>query len=197
MFTGIVQELGEVTAIEHRPAGSNLRLRLPRTAPGLRLGDSVAVDGVCLTAVEVEGDEAAFEAMGETLQRTTLGALAAGDDVNVEGALRAGDPLGGHIVQGHVDGVGRVAAVRDDGIARVLSIDAPPALHRYVVEKGSIAVGGVSLTVSALTEDGFEVWLVPHTREATTLGRVGPGAALNLEVDQLAKYVERLVAARA
>jgi riboflavin synthase len=134
--------------------------------------------------------------MGETLARSTLGGLTAGDGVNIEPALRAGEPLGGHLVQGHVDAVGRVRSVREDGIATVVRIEAPPALHRYLVEKGSVGVSGVSLTVAALTDDGFEVWLIPHTRSATTLGALAPGTAVNLEVDQVAKYVERLLAPR-
>jgi riboflavin synthase len=197
MFTGIIQEVGHVRAVEHGADGSTLRLELPATAAALRVGDSVAVDGVCLTAVLLDGQEAAFEAMGETLRRTTLGGLRAGDAVNVEPALRAGDPLGGHLVQGHVDAVGRVVSVREDGIAQVVAVDAPAALRRYLVEKGSVGLAGVSLTVSALTETGFEVWLIPHTRQATTLGDLRPGTPLNLEVDQVAKYVERLLAHRA
>ncbi len=197
MFTGIIQEVGHVRAVDHEPDGSTLRLELPSTAVALRVGDSVAVDGVCLTAVRVDGEEAAFEAMGETLRRSTLGGLAVGDAVNVEPALRAGDPLGGHLVQGHVDAVGRVTAVREDGIAHVVAVEAPADLRRYLAEKGSIGVAGVSLTISALTPDGFEVWLIPHTRQATTLGSLRPGTSLNLEVDQVAKYVERLLAHRA
>ncbi len=196
MFTGIIQEIGTVQEVRHGADGSALRLRAPATAVGLRVGDSVAVDGVCLTAVRVEGAEVEFEAMGETLARSTLGGLAVGDGVNVEPALRAGDPLGGHLVQGHVDAVGEVLDVREDGIAHVVRVRAPAVLHRYLVEKGSVGVSGVSLTVSAVTDEGFEVWLIPHTREATTLGSLRPGRTLNLEVDQVAKYVERLLAHR-
>ncbi len=182
---------------EPRPNGAWLRLRIPATAPAVGLGDSVNVDGACLTAVRIAGDEADFEAMGETLARTTLGALQPGDRVNVEPALRVGDRLGGHNVQGHVDGVGVARAVREDGIALVLELEVPGDLERYVVEKGSIAVAGVSLTVARETEGGLELWLIPHTRAATTLGAVAVGARVNLEVDILAKYVERLLAARA
>ena len=196
MFTGIIQEVGTVAAVEHLPDGRRLEIRMPQAAAGLRLGDSVAVDGVCLTAVDLAPGRGTFEAMGETLARTTLGALGPGDGVNVEPALRAGDPLGGHIVQGHVDGVGSVLEAREDGIARVLHVEAPASLHRYLVEKGSVAVSGVSLTVSAVTDEGFELWLIPHTRAATTLGALEEGARVNLEVDQLAKYVERLLALR-
>ena len=196
MFTGIIQEVGTVAAVEHLPDGRRLEIRMPQAAAGLRLGDSVAVDGVCLTAVDLAPGRGTFEAMGETLARTTLGALGPGDGVNVEPALRAGDPLGGHIVQGHVDGVGSVLEAREDGIARVLHVEAPASLHRYLVEKGSVAVSAVSLTVSAVTDEGFELWLIPHTCAATTLGALEPGARVNLEVDQLAKYVERLLALR-
>jgi riboflavin synthase len=196
MFTGIVQEVGEVREVAHGVDGTRLLVTLPGTAAGLRQGDSVAIDGVCLTATAIDGDTSAFDAMGETLARTTLGRLASGDPVNVEPALRAGDPLGGHVVQGHVDAVGEVVEVRQDGIAEVVRVRVPPGLERYLVEKGSVAVAGVSLTVSALHHDGFEVWLIPHTREATTLGRLAPGTPLNIEVDQLAKYVERLLAHR-
>jgi riboflavin synthase len=196
MFTGIVQEIGEVRDVAHGADGSRLRVGAPATAPGVREGDSVAIDGVCLTATAIDGTEVAFDAMGETLARSTLGRLAPGDRVNVEAALRAGEPLGGHVVQGHVDAVAEVAEVREDGIASVVRIRVPAGLERYLVEKGSVAVAGVSLTVSALHEDGFEVWLIPHTREVTTLGRLAPGTPLNVEVDQLAKYVERLLAHR-
>jgi riboflavin synthase len=163
---------------------------------GIRIGDSVSVDGACLTVVAVDGGTLAFEAMNETLERTTIGDLAPSGRVNLEGALRAGDPLGGHVVQGHVDGVGGIVAERPDGFSRVLEIVPPAHLLRYLVEKGSIAVAGVSLTVSALTRDGFEVCLIPHTCQATTLGTLAGGGRVNLEVDLFAKYVERLLARR-
>lgn len=193
MFTGIVQEIGEITEVAPAPNGARLAVRMPRLAPAVGLGDSVAVNGICLTAVSIEGDEVAFEAMGETMARTALGTRAQGDPVNLEPALRADDRLGGHVVQGHVDGVGEVVEVRADGIARVVRFRAPAQVVRYLVEKGSVAVEGVSLTVSALTDDGFEIWLIPHTCAVTTLGTVDVGDAVNLEVDVLAKYVERLV----
>ena len=197
VFTGIVQEVGEVRRVAHGADGSRLTVAMPETTrAGVRLGDSVAIDGACLTATAIEDGAIAFDAMGETLARTTLGTLAAGDRVNVEAALRAGDPLGGHVVQGHVDAVAEVADVREDGIATVVTFRLPEGLERYLVEKGSVAVAGVSLTVSALADDGFEVWLIPHTREVTTLGRLAPGTRVNIEVDQLAKYVERLLAHR-
>jgi len=167
-----------------------------RIARELAPGDSIAVNGVCLTATVA--DDGAFEAqaVSETLRRSTLGALEAGSAVNLEAPLRAGERLGGHIVQGHVDGIGTVSEVREQGFSRVLTIDAAPALRRYVAEKGSVAVDGVSLTVSALGEGGFSVALIPETLERTTLGEVVVGDQVNLEVDILAKYVERLLLAR-
>ena len=194
MFTGIVRELGEVVEAAGGEAGLHLRVAAPATAKTAAVGDSVAVAGVCLTAEAVEGDELRFHAVRETLERTTLGRLAAGDAVNVEPALRAGEPLGGHIVQGHVDAVGAVRSVEPDGEGARVVIEAPAQVLRYCVEKGSITVDGVSLTVAALDGDAFTVALVPHTLAVTTLGRAAPGDRINLEVDVLAKYVERLVA---
>jgi riboflavin synthase len=193
MFTGIVQEIGTVAAVDHGADGSTLRIEAKGVSDGVRLGDSVAVDGVCLTAVQAAPGALAFEAMHETLERSTLGRLGVGDRVNLEGALRAGEPLGGHVVQGHVDGVGTIAGERAEGFSRVLEIVPGAHLLRYVVEKGSICAAGVSLTVAALTDDGFEVCLIPHTCEATTLGSLAIGSSVNLEVDILAKYVERLL----
>ena len=177
MFTGIVQERGRVLSFE----GGRLVVE-----SGVRaaVGDSVAVNGVCLTVVDAPDGTLAFDVVEETLDRTK----AFGEDVNLEAALRAGDPLGGHYVQGHVDGVGTLRTTGDP-----VWIDAPPDLLRYVVEKGSIAVDGVSLTVAAVDEHGFAVALVPHTLDVTTLGRLQPGDGVNLEVDILAKYVERLL----
>jgi riboflavin synthase alpha subunit len=188
MFTGIVRELGRVEAVERADQGVRLRVHAPETAVGVSPGDSVSVNGVCLTVTENGNGVLAFDAVPETLRRSTLGRLEEGGDVNVEPALEAGDPVGGHFVQGHVDGVGRVRRVTDEG----LEIEAGPEILRYCVEKGSIAVEGVSLTIAALDEKGFTVALVPHTREVTTLGRVAAGDELNLEVDMLAKYVEKL-----
>jgi riboflavin synthase len=157
------------------------------------VGDSVAVNGVCLTAVEAADGTLAFDAVPETLARTSLGRLAPGAPVNLEPALRAGDPMGGHVMQGHVDGLARVRSVEPEGEGRRIWIDTPPGLLRYAVEKGSIAVDGVSLTVAALDDAGFAVALIPHTLAETTLGELAPGDDVNLEVDVLAKYVERLV----
>jgi riboflavin synthase len=190
MFTGIVRELGQVEGVEKAAHGARVRVRAPQTAAGVSTGDSVAVNGVCLTATESDDGILAFDAVPETLRRSTLGRLEQGGRVNVEPALKAGDPVGGHFVQGHVDGVGRVRRVTDEGLV----VEAGPEILRYCVEKGSIAVEGVSLTIAALDEEAFTVALVPHTRDVTTLGRVAEGDDLNLEVDMLAKYVEKLAA---
>ena len=190
MFTGIVREVGRVEAVEERGESVRLVVRAPETAAAASIGDSVSLAGVCLTAVEVADGSVAFDAVPETLRRSTLGRLEAGAGVNVEPALRAGDPLGGHIVQGHVDGVGRIRRVDDEGI----EVEAPQDVLRYCVEKGSIAVEGVSLTIGGLGERSFTVALIPHTRDVTTLGGVAEGDDVNLEVDVVAKYVERLAA---
>jgi riboflavin synthase len=188
VFTGIVREVGRVEAVEERGESVRLVVRAPETAAAAAVGDSVSLGGVCLTAVEVANGTVAFDAVPETLRRSTLGRLETGGGVNVEPALRAGDPLGGHIVQGHVDGVGRIRRVDDEGI----EVEAPEDVLRYCVEKGSIAVEGVSLTIADLGESSFTVALIPHTRDVTTLGRVAKGDDVNLEVDVVAKYVERL-----
>jgi len=196
MFTGIVRELGIVAAVDGGDGGIRLELDAPETAAAASLGDSVALAGVCLTVVALDGGRLSFDAVPETLDRTSLGRLAAGDTVNVEPALRAGEPLGGHILQGHVDGLGTVHSNEPEGEGRRVRVDAGADLLRYCVEKGSIAVDGVSLTVAALDDDGFAVALIPHTLAVTTLGALAPGDAVNLEVDVLAKYVERLLGAR-
>jgi riboflavin synthase len=193
MFTGLVQGVGEVVALERTADGVRLALDSP-VARELDEGDSVAVNGVCLTAVAPCGDRFGADVMNETLQRTSLGALEAGSHVNLELPLRAHDRLGGHVVQGHVDGVGAVLDVTPDGFAQVVRIGAPPELLRYIVEKGSIAIDGVSLTVSAVDEQSLSVSLIPETLERTTLGAAQPGRIVNVEVDVLAKYVEKLVA---
>jgi riboflavin synthase len=190
VFTGIVREVGRVEAVEERGESVRLVVRAPETAAAAAVGDSVSLAGVCLTAVEVADGTVAFDAVPETLRRSTLGRLETGGDVNVEPALRAGDPLGGHIVQGHVDGVGRIRRVDDEGI----EVEATEDVLRYCVEKGSIAVEGVSLTIAGLGESSFTVALIPHTRDVTTLGGVTEGDDVNLEVDVVAKYVERLAA---
>ena len=193
MFTGIIRERGRVALAEGDGDARRLRIDAPATASALAVGDSVSVDGCCLTATEVADGHFAVTAVPETISRTTLGALAGGDEVNLETATRAGEPLGGHYVQGHVDGVGRVESVEAQEEGSRMRIVPPPELIRYCVEKGSIAVGGVSLTIAALDDGAFEVALVPHTLEQTTLGRAQPGDAFNIEVDILAKYVEKLV----
>ena len=193
MFTGIVRERGRVAGIDGGDEGVRLRIAAPLTAPGVALGDSVSIGGVCLTVVGVDGDELAFDAVPETMSRTALGGLGRGDDVNVEPALRAGEPLGGHVVQGHVDGVGRVRTVEPEGDGKRIWIDAELDMLRYCVEKGSVAVDGVSLTVAELDDTGFALALIPHTLAVTTLGALAPGDTVNLEVDVLAKYVERLL----
>ncbi len=193
MFTGIVRERGRVAALDGGDAGVRLRIVAPETAATVALGDSVAIGGVCLTVVAVADGELSFDAVPETLARTALGRLEAGDDVNVEPALRAGDPLGGHVVQGHVDGVGSVRSIEPEGEGRRIWIDAAPGIVRYCVEKGSITVDGVSLTVAGLDGAGFAVALIPHTLAVTTLGALAAGDPVNLEVDVLAKYVERLM----
>ena len=194
MFTGIVRERGRLVGRNGGADGAELVVEAPETAAATRTGDSVALDGVCLTATDVSDEHIAFHAVAETLRRSTLAALEPGAEVNVEPALRAGEPLGGHYVQGHVDGVGRVAAATPEGDGLRLRLEVPPELLRYCVEKGSIAVQGVSLTIAALSDEGVEIALVPHTLAATTLAALRPGAEVNLEVDVLAKYVERLVA---
>ena len=194
MFTGIVRERGRLVSRNGGPDGAELVVEAPETAAATHTGDSVALDGVCLTATNVSDGRIAFHAVAETLRRSTLAALEPGAEVNVEPALRAGEPLGGHYVQGHVDGVGRVTAATPEGDGVRLRLDVPSELLRYCVDKGSIAVQGVSLTIAALSGDGVEIALVPHTLAATTLADLRPGAPVNLEVDVLAKYVERLIA---
>ncbi len=191
MFTGLVAGTGTVESLERDGGGMRLRVR-SELAGELSAGDSIAVNGVCLTAVEPDATGFSADVMSETLRRSSLGPLTSGDAVNLELPLRAGDRLGGHVVQGHVDGVGTVDSVRDEGFSRVVRVSAPAETLRYVVEKGSIAVDGVSLTVSAVDGEAFEVSLIPETLERTTLGEAEPGRMLNLEVDVLAKYVEKL-----
>jgi riboflavin synthase len=189
VFTGIVREVGRVEAVEAGAGGARLRVHAPETAAGASVGDSVSVAGVCLTAVEAADGVLAFDAVPETLRRSSLGRLEPGAAVNVEPTLRAGDQLGGHFVQGHVDGLGRVRRADAEG----LEIEAPPEVLRYCAEKGSIAVEGVSMTIADLGEDAFSVALIPYTRAATTLGELAPGDEVNLETDVIARHVERLL----
>jgi riboflavin synthase len=195
MFTGLIADVGSVTALELGGAGATLEIDT-RLADELSDGDSIAVNGVCLTATEVRDGSFRVEAMIETLTRSSLGALDAGACVNLELPLLAADRLGGHVVQGHVDGTGTVSETREEGFARVLEIETDPGLERYLVEKGSVALDGVSLTVSALREHGFSVSLIPETLKRTNLGQAAPGTRVNIEVDILAKHVERLMGVR-
>jgi riboflavin synthase len=192
MFTGLIAELGRVSGVERSADGARVRIEAS-SASELRDGDSIAVNGVCLTATNVDGGSFSAEAMNETLARTSLGTLEAGARVNLELPLRAADRLGGHVVQGHVDGVGTIAERNEDGFAETVRIEAPEQVLRYVVEKGSIAVDGVSLTVAGLGDQSFTVSLIPETIERTNLGEAEPGTPVNLEVDVLAKYVEKAV----
>ena len=195
VFTGIVRERGRVVSQDGGPDGVRLDVEAPATAAATAVGDSVSIDGCCLTATEVADGRIAFHAVPETIRRSALARLAPGAEVNVEPALRAGEPLGGHYVQGHVDGVGRLAALEPEGDGAWMRIEAPPEILRYCVEKGSITLQGVALTITSLDDEAFEVALVPHTLAATTLGDLRPGAPVNLEVDVVAKYVERLLPA--
>ena len=200
MFTGIVEELGEVVGVERAGDSARLMVRGPVVTLDASDGDSIAINGVCLTVTRARDGVFSADVMGETLSRSSLGALTPGTSVNLERPLRPDGRLGGHIVQGHVDGTGTVLARRPAENWEVVRISIPPSLARYLVEKGSVAVDGISLTVSALGETAgehwFEVSLIPATLERTTLGRRQPGAVVNLEVDMIAKYVERLIAGR-
>ncbi len=196
MFTGIVRERGTVLSVVGGDEGLRLVIEAPATADVTALGDSVSVDGVDLTAMEIANGQLTFTAVPETLARTTLARLAPEVEVNLEPALRAGEPLGGHYVQGHVDGVCRVRFIEREGVGLRVSFDAPPELLRYVVEKGSVAVQGVALTVAGVDDEAFTVALIPYTLTETTLGTIAVGDELNLEVDVLAKYVERLIVGR-
>ncbi|MGW5656260.1 riboflavin synthase [Streptomyces humi] len=194
MFTGIVEELGEITAVENLGDASRFRLRGPVVTEGAQHGDSIAVNGVCLTVVEHEGDEFTADVMAETLRRSSLGALGVGSRVNLERPTAVGSRLGGHIVQGHVDGTGQVLARTPSEHWEIVKVSLPADLARYVVEKGSITVDGISLTVVEAGPDYFTVSLIPTTLDLTTLGHKQPGDPVNLEVDVVAKYVERLLA---
>lgn len=195
MFTGLIADVASVAALRRNGAGATLEVR-SRLAGELDKGDSIAVNGVCLTVSDVEAGAFQAKVMAETLSRSSLGDLQPGSEVNLELPLRSGERLGGHIVQGHIDGTGTVSAVHEDGFGRVLEIGIDEQLARYVVEKGSVAVDGVSLTVSALHDHGFAVSLIPETLKRTNLGRIGEGAVVNVEVDILAKHVERLIGAQ-
>jgi riboflavin synthase len=194
MFTGIVRERGRVLAAEQGQNGQGVsfRIQAPATAAASKPGDSIAVAGCCLTATAVENGSLAFDAVSETIARSNLGRLVEGAEVNLEPALRVGEPLGGHFVQGHVDGVGRVRSLQPDGDGARLRLELDPKLLRYCVEKGSLTVDGVALTVAALDDETVEIALVPFTLQETTLSSLAPGDEVNVEVDLLAKYAERL-----
>ncbi|AXG76843.1 riboflavin synthase [Streptomyces paludis] len=196
MFTGIVEELGEVTAVENLGDASRFRLRGPVVTEGAKHGDSIAVNGVCLTVVELAGGEFTADVMAETLKRSSLGALVPGSRVNLERPMALGGRLGGHLVQGHVDGTGTIVERVPSEHWEIVRIALPAGLSRYLVEKGSITVDGVSLTVVDAADDHFTISLIPTTLALTTLGLKGPGDPVNLEVDIIAKHVERLLGAR-
>lgn len=192
MFTGLIADVGTVERLDRGPEGARLRIAT-KLAGELSAGDSVAVNGACLTAASVDAGAFAVDVMNRTLERSSLGALEEGGHVNLELAVRPSDRLGGHLVQGHVDGTGRIAAVGEDGFARRLEVELPAELRRYVIPRGSVAVDGVSFTVAEVSERGFELSLVPETLARTTLGEVAEGRLVNIEVDQIARYVERLL----
>ena len=196
MFTGLVEETGTVVALEHGDRSARLTINSITTPIGAKLGDSVAVNGCCLTVTAIVNGELTFDAIPETLHRTNLGSLKPGNRVNLERPLRVDDRLGGHFVQGHIDGVGIVRAIVSDDNAVIFEIEAPEPLRRYLVEKGSIAVDGVSLTIAELRPHGFTIWTIPHTREVTNLSDRVVDDLVNLECDILGKYVERLLEAR-
>ncbi len=193
MFTGIVEEVGTVRAVRQGTHSARLSVGAKRILSGLKIGDSVAVNGVCLTAVSIEADGFTADVMHETLNRSTLGALVPGSPVDLERAMPADGRFGGHIVSGHIDGVGTIVNTRRDDVAVWYTIEAPPGLLRYVVEKGSIAIDGISLTVAAVTGRDLSVSVIPHTASVTILGGKGPGDRVNLETDIIGKYVERLL----
>ena len=196
VFTGIVRELGRVVSLDLGEEQARLLIAAPGLAPELELGGSVAVDGCCLTVVGRENETLAFDLSAETLSRSSIGSLGAGQGVNLEPAIRVGEPLGGHYVQGHIDAVGRVRSLLPEGEGLRMWVEVPPDVLRYCVEKGSLAIAGVSLTIAELTDDAVAAALIPHTLELTTLGRAKPGDAVNLEADVIAKYVERLLPGR-
>jgi riboflavin synthase len=193
VFTGLVKELGIVVSVAEAAGGRDLVVRAPETAAHAAVGDSVSINGCCLTVTALDGDAISFQAVPETIARSTLGALEPQAAVNVEPAVRAGEPLGGHYVQGHVDAVGFVRSVEVEGDGTRVVVEAPADVLRYCVEKGSVTMDGVSLTVAGVAEGTFAVALVPHTLRATTLSELAPGRPVNLEADVVAKYVEKLV----
>jgi riboflavin synthase, alpha subunit len=196
MFTGIVEEIGTVTAIQRGATSARLTILGKRVREGTQVGDSIAVSGVCLTVVELRGDHLSFDAVPETLNRSSLKSIRAGDSVNLERSLAAGQRLGGHFVQGHVDGVATLKSVQQQENARVLRVAPPGDLMRYIAPKGSVTLDGISLTVADVDAASFTVWIIPHTFENTTLQFRKTGDPLNIETDMLARYLERLLSAR-
>lgn len=195
MFTGIVQDVGRVVSRETRGGDDRLLIAFDRLDPsGIAVGDSICVQGCCLTAIELRDSTFAADVSRETLSLTTLGDLTPGSRVNLEPSLRAGDPLGGHLVSGHVDGIGQVTAIAGDARSTRIEIAIPPALARYVARKGSVTIDGVSLTINEVQAGTFGINLIPHTQAVTTLGALRVGTRVNVEVDQIARYVERLLA---
>ena len=195
MFTGIVQDVGRVVSRENRDGDVRIVIAFARLDPsGIRIGDSICVQGCCLTAVELRDRTFAADVSRETLSLTTLGDLAPGSPVNLEPSLRAGDPLGGHLVSGHIDGIGQIAAISGDARSTRVEVSVPVALARYIARKGSVAIDGVSLTVNEVQGAAFGINLIPHTQAVTTLGALRTGTRVNIEVDQIARYVERLLA---
>lgn len=195
MFTGLVEALGMVGKIEHRGEQARMEIEIP-FAEDLALGDSVAVNGCCLTVVGISSSVVAFDLLAQTLRVTSLGALAAGSTVNLERAMRVGDRFGGHFVQGHVDGTGTLNRLELSGQDHIIGVSLPPEIHRLCIDKGSLTLDGISLTIAELTPDGAVFWITPHTWEHTHLHRAVPGQTMNLETDMLAKYVDKLLAAR-
>lgn len=193
MFTGLVETVGRVRSIKRGAASSVLSIEAPAIMQGVRIGDSIATNGVCLTATRVDDAGFCADVMHETLRRSSLGALSAGSTVNLERAMPANGRFGGHIVSGHIDGTGRITSTRRDDVAVWYDIEVPEAITRYVVEKGSIAIDGVSLTVARVSENGFSISMIPHTADVTALGRKRAGDIVNLECDIIGKYVERLL----
>ena len=196
MFTGLIEEMGQVVALDDHADGVDLTVTGPITTEDAKLGDSIAVQGVCLTVTKLDGDKATFGLAPETLRRTSLGALKQGSGVNLERACLPTTRLGGHYVQGHVDGTGTLREIREDGDALWVTIDAPPELLKYVVEKAYIAIDGTSLTVTAVDEQSFSVMLVRHTQPLITLPTKKPGEPVNLEVDIMAKFAEKIIRER-
>ncbi|ACV63112.1 riboflavin synthase, alpha subunit [Desulfofarcimen acetoxidans DSM 771] len=196
MFTGLVEELGVLQSVRHGAASAQLNIAAGKITRGIKIGDSIAVNGVCLTAIKFGGQGFTADVMAETLSKTNLGNLKPGDRVNLERALSLGDRLGGHLVSGHIDGVGIIANKEIQDIAILITIKAPPEVMRYIIKKGSVAIDGTSLTIVDFTDDSFLVSLIPHTAKETTLGFKTPGDTVNLEGDIIGKYIERLLQAR-